>query len=677
MAAAGAGDGSPSKGTQSNALIQNKPKLPFLPGYNVEIPTRKNFHKSHIFEVKQGVRAHKEQGLMDQPYARGASITSTLDFSSLPEDWQKDMGKTSKNFQASAGALPMSALPPWVAYDRKVLRFYAYFKESVHSSAVENFRVRRCIIYYYLEDGSLHIAEPKVENSGIPQGVFVKRHRVPLEGAPNQVIGLPELFIGAELKIYGRVFRVVDADPATRYFYEEQGHALAGKEEYPTDPFVQKQTAKPKYFNKMMHPMKLFMEALKGKPMSQIESTTKFLKNDGKVLRFYCMWDDANIFGEKRPYVLHYFLADDTIEIVELQQPNSGRDPFPALLKRSKLPKNATSNHPDVSRIGMQGRDEKMTYYTDKDLRVGDSIKVFTRELKLCGCDKFTQEYYVKTYNADADAYHPLEVPDEVEEVPKMLPPPHNGIGTEEDSLGSFLYLMPKVPKQDFKKLMENDGIQLRYLARLHNPQIEDKDRRFIITYYLNNDTVSVFEKFERNSGFIGGKFYERNRAKNPETGEYFRSNDFFLGKVIEFNKHKFEIIEVDEYTKAYLRKKEEDAKQFEAEAASGSAKPKNAQPRINPYVPVTAGFVSAATANMYGTTSINPKIASPKANPYAGPAASVFKAAAASAIAAGSSHVPALLKQSPSGQQGQGQGSARVTVANVLSAQPQAAHQA
>ncbi len=101
--------------------------------------------------------------------------------------------------------------------------------------------------------------------------------------------------------------------------------------------------------------------------------------------------------------------------------------------------------------------------------------------------------------------------------VPKLLPPPHNGIGTEEDSLGSFLYLMPKVPKQDFKKLMENDGIQLRYLARFLAPQIEDKDRRFIITYYVNNDTVSVFEKFERNSGFIGGKFFERSKAKNPE----------------------------------------------------------------------------------------------------------------------------------------------------------------
>jgi EF-hand domain-containing protein 1 len=99
----------------------------------------------------------------------------------------------------------------------QVLRFFAFFKESVHSSAMENYRVRRCILYYYLEDGSLHIAEPKVENSGIPQGVFVKRHRVPLEGAKTPTpIGIEHLFIGAELKIYGRVFRLVDADPATR-----------------------------------------------------------------------------------------------------------------------------------------------------------------------------------------------------------------------------------------------------------------------------------------------------------------------------------------------------------------------------------------------------------------------------------------------------------------------------
>ena len=46
--------------------------------------------------------------------------------------------------------------PSWVEYDRKVLRFYACFKEAVNESRQENYRIRKCIIYYYLED-SIHV----------------------------------------------------------------------------------------------------------------------------------------------------------------------------------------------------------------------------------------------------------------------------------------------------------------------------------------------------------------------------------------------------------------------------------------------------------------------------------------------------------------------------------------
>ena len=34
-------------------------------------------------------------------------------------------------------------------------------------------------INYFLEDDTIYIYEPKVENSGLPQGVFLKRHKVP------------------------------------------------------------------------------------------------------------------------------------------------------------------------------------------------------------------------------------------------------------------------------------------------------------------------------------------------------------------------------------------------------------------------------------------------------------------------------------------------------------------
>lgn len=43
---------------------------------------------------------------------------------------------------------------------------------------------------------------------------------------------------------------------------------------------------------------------------------------------------------------MHYYLADDTIEIREVNFANSGRDPFPLLLKRQKLPRKFSLNQP-------------------------------------------------------------------------------------------------------------------------------------------------------------------------------------------------------------------------------------------------------------------------------------------------------------------------------------------
>ena len=54
----------------------------------------------------------------------------------------------------------------------------------------------------------------------------------------------------------------------------------------------------------------------------------------GQVTGLLC-----SMFGDPREMELHYFLADDTIEILEKIPPNSGRDAVPMFLRRSRLPK--------------------------------------------------------------------------------------------------------------------------------------------------------------------------------------------------------------------------------------------------------------------------------------------------------------------------------------------------
>eukprot|EP00966_Prymnesium_polylepis_P111832 2587330-Prymnesium_polylepis.1 len=107
---------------------------------------------------------------------------------------------------------------------------------------------------------------------------------------------------------------------------------------------------------------------------------------------------------------------------------------------------------------------------------------------------------------------------DEQIERPQMLIPPHVAPGAEEDSLGSFLYLIPKVPKKNFRRMMENDRKILRFMARLDTDTPEDQGRIFVIKYYLSDDTVAVFEPPQKNSGIVGGKFLERCRVKKPNS---------------------------------------------------------------------------------------------------------------------------------------------------------------
>jgi hypothetical protein len=509
-------------------------------------------HKAHYFDVNNGIRVDTARDpLAVTAPADPLALTGGLATGGAGAYFDETVGgATSSNF----GATATSGAPAWVALDRKVLRFYAYFKEAVFSSPVENFRVRKCVIYYYLEDDSLHIAEPKIENSGIPQGVFVKRHRVPK--ASGEYVGVPDLGLGADLTIYGRNFHMYDCDAFTRAFYESNGRPLGEPEEAPLDPFTKKNTVKTTCHNKLMHPHKEFMEASLGKSMygTDIEGTQKFLRNDGKVLRFYATWSDPNLFGEKQAFIVHFFLADDTVEVLEVQQPNSGRDPFPALLKRCKLPQNYKDHTADMSSIGWQ-RDKEVRYYTEADFRVGDYITVYGRKIFLCGADRFTQEFYIENFGMTAADFPRLNMDDEAETVPRLLPPPHTGFGSEEDSLGSFLYLMPKIPKQDFKKLMENDGLSLRFAARFLNAQPEDRDRRFVITYFLNNDTISIFEKFDRNSGFVGGKFLERTRCKNQATGEYFRPVDLYAGASVAINSFVFQLVDADDSTIQFMER--------------------------------------------------------------------------------------------------------------------------
>ena len=458
------------------------------------------------------------------------------------------------------GGIPMSKLPAWVAFDRKVCRFYAYFKEGVDESYQENYRIRKCIIYYYLEDDSIHVAEPKQENSGIPQGVFIKRHIIPKDGSPKEVFNIMDLEIGGNVSFYGRMFHIVDCDPFTKSFLAAKGVEVPSAIPYPEEPIEKYRDSLRKV--KSGGPPKprdddltRYVEAKLGRASNILlqDKLKQFIENGGKVLRFFCVWDDRNkLYGDRRPYVLHYFLSDDTVEILEVNEPNSGCDPFPLMLKRSKLPKGEL--HFDMS-LGKRSDD----YYNIEDLGIGKVINVYGRPFLLHDCDEFTKKWYTNKGGKEEAAFAPLDISEEPENVPETNLPEYNGFGSLEDTQQNCISLIPKPPKKDFHKLMYNEKKVLRFVAKFYEGEgqhlsYSDIDRIFILSYFLSDDTIAIFEPPARNSGIIGGKFLERNSGlKKPGTVEPYMENDVYVGALLNVHNRIFELVEADEYTLQYM----------------------------------------------------------------------------------------------------------------------------
>lgn len=65
-----------------------------------------------------------------------------------------------------------------------------------------------------------------------------------------------------------------------------------------------------------------------------------------------------------------------------------------------------------------------------------------------------------------------------------------------------------------------------------------DAKRRFILSYFLSNDMISIYEPPVRNSGIIGGKYLGKTRVAKPgsttENAVYYGPSDLTIGSTIE-----------------------------------------------------------------------------------------------------------------------------------------------
>ncbi|KAM8778954.1 EF-hand domain-containing protein 1 [Rhynchonycteris naso] len=518
--------------------------LPLLPGSSFTDSTKTAFHRSQTLGYRNG-------------YAMARRPTvgiggNRLQFNQLS---QADLDELANKvplltYGPPKPAPPTNFIPAHVAFDKKVLKFDAYFQEDVPLSTEEHYRIRQVKIYYYLEDDSMSVIEPIVENSGMPQGKFIKRQRLPKNDRGDHY-HWKDLNRGINITIYGKTFRIVECDRFTQEYLESQGIELNPPEKMALDPYIELRK----------QPLRKYVTP------SDFDQLKQFLTFDKQVLRFYAIWEDTDsMFRECRNYVIHYYLMDDTVEIREVHERNNGRDPFPLLMNRQRMPKVLMENTKNFPQCVLEISDQEvLEWYTAKDFIVGKPVTILGRTFFIYDCDPFTRQYYKEKFGIsdlpciDVSKKEPPPIKQEL--------PPYNGYGLVEDSAQNCLALIPKAPKKDVIKMLMNDNKVLRYLASLESPIPEDKDRRFVLSYFLATDTISIFEPPVRNSGIIGGKYLGRTKVVKPhssvENPIYYGPSDFFIGAVIDVFGHRFIILDTDQYVLKYM---ESNAAQYSPE---------------------------------------------------------------------------------------------------------------
>jgi hypothetical protein len=348
------------------------------------------------------------------------------------------------------------------------------------------------------------------------------------------------------------VIRLVDCDKATRqYMARDLGIYNEDAVPVPSDSYqTYRASLQPGFedaswgkFHSKKNDNKTFEEARNGHYVDN-RGREGFIRFGNRSLKFRCLWDNTgNLYGDVCEFTLCYYLSDDTFEINSVSNPNRKEQTPAKLLKRSKLPKNFANT------MNLGDRPKSANYFHWSDLHIGMYLEVYGRRLQIIDADRATREFF-QSFDFPLDA--PIVIPTPVVVVHQREIPPPTGFGSEEDSLRSVSGSLLPGPLP-MKKLGESKV--LSFFCSLLSGGPDDVERRFVISYYLQDNTLKIVEPPVRNSGFVGGVFLSRRAVKKAD-GELLKETDLYVGAKVQILMHRFLLLDANEGTLYWMEDK-------------------------------------------------------------------------------------------------------------------------
>lgn len=373
----------------------------------------------------------------------------------------------------------ISKAPAFVTNKDQLCNFVAYFTENVPENLEESTRLRLVDITVYVTDQTLEIREPVIPNSGLVQGKILRRHRVP---KPSDLgggyYGFTDFYAGAVLSIYNRDYTIIDCNDFTYNYLQSIGQEFGQSLSPPitTDPRQTRLSSSLSSANNLLSTNSTTSFSSSNRPYTSLSKS--FYEHDKQVLRFYGYWTSQDYPKPTKYSVrLHYYLTDDTIEIISEYSRNDGRDRVPKFLKKMRILKPHETTKEMIEHNAMMTQSQidvdPSSYYHWTDISIGATLSVVGIDIFIYDADPWTRNYYENEGIILSDP-----IPVQFTEPPKKYviePPPYNGFGSEEDSLQTCSgSLMPKPPKKDGLKQKLFAQKFLRYRMRLKDPRVSN-----------------------------------------------------------------------------------------------------------------------------------------------------------------------------------------------------------
>ena len=495
-----------------------------------------------------------------------------------------------------------------------MLEYEVNFHEKVRNEDGSYLDSHECVLRFFTEDGTLEITEKPVRNNGRSEKRLVKRHRVEKSSGGGGFVGVEDLFPGSFIVVYGMNFEIIRGTAlAENYISRRLGNTtLNSQQPYqqlslgPASSitgselggFMFDGESEGGNYSEAQGGFNIggdnnnnnnleFISAKKDRVASWL--TQQDFAQQPTTLSLDCVWDDsASLYGDVHNLKLNYSLLDDTVDVVlvESEKFENKYSGTKNLLCRQRLPKGVDLAAP------VQGMDSRMrltgsrggtasggrrnpqfvdantpgTFYHWSELLPGTDFNLLGRKAHVVGFANVPSERFVRNQlpSAMVSAAARRSRPS-VRAVTRRLPvyehpvPEHLGYGTYEDSMRSVRAIAPHAPPSRSGGA-NHLRFKMQFRAELLSTLPSDQGRIFIISFFVDDNTATVFESSPRNAGRPSATFAARakyvKRYDRLKGGEhrpvYYCMQDFYAGAILIINGHHFKLTEVAPGMKLY-----------------------------------------------------------------------------------------------------------------------------